>query len=79
MPKASAYFVVDNLNGKHDVKELKRELDTFRGVISVSVSDKNNVVAVDFDNTGVMQSQLKNKIEKLGYNVSRTRTETHIM
>lgn len=79
MPKASAYFVVDNLNGKHDVKELKRELDTFRGVISVSVSDKSNVVAVDFDNTGVMQSQLKNKIEKLGYNISRSRTETHIM
>lgn len=79
MPKASAYFVVDNLKGKHDVKELKRELDTFRGVMSVSVSDKSNVVAVDFDNTGVMQSQLKNKIEKLGYNISRSRTETHIM
>ncbi len=79
MPKASAYFVIDNLKGKHDVKELKRELDAFRGVNSVSVSDKSSIVAVDFDNTGILHSQLKSKIEKLGYNISRSRTETHIM
>ena len=55
MSKASAYFTVTNVNGKHDVKEIKRELDTFRGVISVSVNDKTENIAVDFDTTGVRQ------------------------
>lgn len=59
MSKASIYFTVDDVNGKHDVKQLKRELDTFQGVISVSVNDKTESVAVDFDTTGVQQEQLK--------------------
>lgn len=79
MSKASIYFTVDNVNGKHDVKELKRELDTFPGVISVSVNDKTESIAVDFDTTGVQQEQLQKRIEKLGYGIVDTRFENHIM
>ncbi len=79
MSKASIYFTVDNVNGKHDVKELKRELDTFPGVISVSVNDKTESIAVDFDTTGVQQEQLQKRIEKLGYGIIDTRFENHIM
>lgn len=79
MSKASIYFTVDNVNGKHDVKELKRELDTFPGVISVSVNDKTESIAVDFDTTGVQQEQLQKRIEKLGYGILDTRFENHIM
>lgn len=79
MSKASIYFTVDDVNGKHDVKELKRELDTFQGVISVSVNDKTESIAVDFDTTGVQQEQLKKRIEKLGYEIIDTRFENHIM
>lgn len=79
MSKASIYFTVDNVNGKHDVKELKRELDTFPGVISVSVNDKTESIAVDFDTTGVQQEQLQKRIEKLGYGIVDTWFENHIM
>lgn len=79
MSKASIYFTVDNVNGKHDVKELKRELDTFPGVISVSVNNKTESIAVDFDTTGVQQEQLQKHIEKLGYGIVDTRFENHIM
>lgn len=79
MSKASAYFTVGNVNGKHDVKELKRELDTFPGVISVSVNDKTESIAVDFDTTGVQQEQLQKRIEKLGYKITDTHFENHIM
>jgi len=79
MSKASAYFTVGNVNGKHDVKELKRELDTFAGVISVSVNDRTESIAVDFDTTGVKPEQLKKRIEKLGYQVTDSRFENHIM
>ena len=30
MSRESAYFIVRNLDGKHDLKELKQELDTLR-------------------------------------------------
>lgn len=79
MSKASVYFTVDNVNGAHDVKQLKRELDTFRGVLSVSVNDRTENIAVDFDTTGVRPEQLETKIEKLGYTITATRLENHIM
>lgn len=79
MSKASAYFTVSNVNGKHDVKELKRELDTFPGVFSVSVNDKTERIAVDFDTSGVKQEQLQKRIEKMGYDITDTRLENHIM
>ena len=79
MSKASIYFTVDNVNGKHDVKELKRELDTFPSVSSVSVNDKTELIAVDFDTMSVNQDQLKKRIEKLGYEITNTRVETAYM
>ncbi|MEG0693305.1 MAG: heavy-metal-associated domain-containing protein [Oscillospiraceae bacterium] len=79
MSKASSYFTISNLNDKHDTKVLKRELDTFRGVISVSVSDDKGNIAVDYDTTGVNQEQLITAISKLGYQITDTKFENHIM
>lgn len=79
MSKASACFTVDNINGKHDINVLKRELDSFSGVLSVSVNGDTQSIAVDFDTTGVHQEQLQRKIEKLGYEITHTRFENHIM
>ena len=79
MAKESAYFTIENLNGKHDLKEIKRELDTIRGVISVSVNTENHNVAVDFDNSGVSHDKIKNNLNKLGYIISAETGEEHIM
>lgn len=79
MPKESAYFTLHAVDGKRDVKELKQELDSFAGVISVSVNSEKNSVAVDFDNTGVKPEQLKKKIRQLGYDIQQTKSEEHIM
>ncbi|NLH01056.1 MAG: heavy metal-associated domain protein [Clostridiales bacterium] len=79
MSKASAYFTVNSIGGKHGAKELKSELDKLAGVISVSVSDSSGNIAVDFDTTGVRQEDLKTKIENLGYDITNVRLENHIM
>lgn len=79
MSKDSAYFTLASVDGKHDVKELKRELDAFRGVISVSVNAIKNTVAVDYDSTGVNQEQLAKKISNLGYEIQTDTVEKHIM
>ena len=76
MSKASIYFTVDNVNGKHDTKELKRELDTLIGVSSVSINDKTESIAVDFHTMKVSQEQLSKKIKKLGYQITDIRLET---
>ncbi len=77
--KASAYFKIDDLGGKHGVKELKRELDTLRGVISVSVSEKTNSVAVDYDTTGENCERIRAKIKDLGYGVLDINLDQHVM
>lgn len=77
--KASAYFRVDDIKGNHGVKELKRELDTLRGVTSVSVSTLSNSIAVDYDTTGENRDVIKKKIEQLGYNILESHTDKHIM
>ena len=77
--KASAYFTVDDLGGKHGAKELKRELDTMRGVISVSVSEENSSIAVDYDTTGENCEKIQKKITDLGYGVLDVKLDQHIM
>ncbi len=77
MSKASAYFSVRGIDGKHDVKELKRDLGMLRGVMSVSVH--NTRVAVDYDTTGAGQERIQRTIEKLGYEVSDVHIENHMM
>ncbi|MCL2019123.1 MAG: heavy-metal-associated domain-containing protein [Oscillospiraceae bacterium] len=79
MSKASAYFIVNEVEGKHGVKRIKNDLNTLKGVISVSMNPTKNSVAVDFDTTGIRKHQLFDRIEKLGYDVSESRYENHIM
>lgn len=69
MSKSSGYFILDNISGNHDKKELKRELDVIHGVSCVSINDAKNKVAVDFDNQDLTPTKIANKIEKLGYEI----------
>ena len=78
MSKVSAYFTVNAVDGKGDVKELKRALDTLPGVKSVSINAKTDKVAVDFDTTGVKRDRIQKKIESLGYSVLHARSDTII-
>ncbi|SHH77907.1 Copper chaperone CopZ [Sporobacter termitidis DSM 10068] len=77
--KASAYFTVGDLNGKHGAKELKHALDALGGVISVSVSQKSGSVAVDYDTTGESCEKIQQKIQDLGYDVLDVRLDEHMM
>jgi len=79
MSKASAYFIVNEVEGKHDIKRIKSDLDSLAGVISVSMNTARNSVAVDFDTTGIRKYQLFDKLGELGYDVSESRYEVHIM
>lgn len=65
---ASISVSLDRNADRHDVKLLKRELDTLPGVTSVSVSSGGQL-AVDYDATGVRQADILEKIQVLGYHV----------
>ena len=77
--KASAYFTLEDLGGKHGEKELKRELDTLRGVLSVSISEQSNSVAVDYDTTGENCEKIQKKITDLGFGVVDVKLDQHLM
>jgi len=79
MAKESAYFNIPDLDGKHDLKQIKKEINAIPGVISVSVNDKINRVAVDFDNSGVSHSQVENRLNKIGFHILKDSGEEHIM
>ena len=73
MAKESACFTVGGISGKHDVKDIKRGLDTLPGVLSVSVSGDGRV-AVDFDTTGVQSSRIEKQLSDMGYQVQGSET-----
>lgn len=75
MSKKSAYFTLNRIDGKHDVKEIKHEIDMLPGVSSVSINTRSDFLGVDFDTTGVGQEQIKKQIEKLGYEVIKVKTD----
>ncbi|MBC8547260.1 heavy-metal-associated domain-containing protein [Clostridiaceae bacterium NSJ-31] len=79
MSKASIYFTVNKVDGKHDVKQMKRGLDALPGVISVSVNESTNRVAVDFDTTGVQTARIGKQLEQMGYKILDQRLENHVM
>ena len=66
MSQLSTYFSLDDVHGKHEVNQLKRELDTLPGVTSVSISD-TGCLAVDYDSTGVRQEQIRQKVLDMGF------------
>lgn len=73
MSKASAYFTLRSVDGKHDVKEIKKVLDTLPGVSSVSVNEGTNHVAVDFDTTGIQSDRIQKQLEKSGFEILDTK------
>lgn len=79
MSKASIYCIVNNINEKHDSKEIKRELDSIPGVMSVSINDSEDKIAIDFDTSGAESNQILKKLEKQGYKVIDSKFENHIM
>ena len=79
MSKASFYCTVTHVDGKHNSKEIKRELGIIPGVTSVSVNDSTEKIAVDFDTTGVQSHQLRTQLEELGYTVVESTLENHRM
>lgn len=79
MAKASLYFDLENLNGKHDTAEIKRRVNTIPGVISVSVSRENGRVAVDYDTTGANRDRIRKKLDEMGLSISDEQFENHIM
>lgn len=79
MSKESAYFQLSALSGTHDTKELKRELDAFHGVLSVSVNTEKNLLAVDYDSTGVTCDRLEKRLKQLGYQAEPCKNENNRM
>ena len=73
MSKASAYFTLRSVDGKHDVKEIKKMLNTLPGVSSVSVNEETNHASVDFDTTGIQIDRIKKQLEKSGYEILDTK------
>lgn len=65
----SISYTLQQIDGKHDVKELKRELDSFPGVRCVAVNAAKNKLTVDYDPTGVSAKELQNRLDALGYAV----------
>ena len=75
MTKASACFTVGGISGKHDVKDIKRGLDTLPGVSSVSVSNDGRI-AVDFDTTGRQRDRIEKQLADMGYQVLDSETDS---
>ena len=66
LSKQSAYFRIPGLT-EADAGQIKRSLDSIRGVFSVSVNTSTRKVAVDYDSTGTDAERIRAKFEKSGY------------
>lgn len=77
MASASIYFTLDQIDGKHDVKRIKKTLDELSGVTSVSVNTETDSVAVDYDTTGVLSDRIQKQLERAGYTVTQVNLESH--
>lgn len=79
MAKESSYFTLKNEIGKHDMKNIKQELDKIDGILSVSVNIDKSLVAVDYDNSGIDHQYIQNKLNNLGFEMLKASNEEHVM
>lgn len=70
MANETANFIVESIDNKHDVKEIKRELDSLHGVTSVSVTPEHNLVCVDYDSSGTSYDEIENRLNKMGFEIA---------
>lgn len=75
MSNESAYILVNSIHGMHDVGNIKRELDTLHGVSSVTVCEKEGLVAVDYDSSGTSYDQIEHKLNEIGYEIAADASE----
>ena len=70
MSAEHADFIVERLRLSHDIKEVKKELDTLHGVTSVTVDSMHNLVSVDYDSSGVSYDEIENRLNKMGFEIA---------
>ncbi|RGB67949.1 MULTISPECIES: heavy-metal-associated domain-containing protein [Oscillospiraceae] len=69
MANETAWIMVENVDGKRDLGQIKRQLDTLHGVSSVSVNEQTNRIAVDYDSSGASYDKIENCLNKMGYQI----------
>ena len=69
MSKETVNLQVDGMSCSHCVSTVKKALDQIHGVISVSVSLDDGIVAVDYDTTGTNVDKIKETITDAGYDI----------
>jgi copper chaperone CopZ len=62
----SIYFAIGNVNGKHGLKKIKKEINTLPGIESVSVNLKNNRVSVDYNTEDIDPTTIEHKLNDIG-------------
>lgn len=77
MPNESAYFIVEDTIGKHNLKEIKQKLDTLHGVSSVSVNSEHHLVCVDYDSSGASYDRIENCLNRMGYEIAADASRIH--
>lgn len=68
-----------DLSGKHDGKAIKKAVDAIPGVISVSINEGKNKVAVDYDSTGTDSGKIREAIEESGHPAQLVDHQDHTM
>lgn len=67
MAQVSITYCLSEMCTGHDTSELKRTLDEFPGVKSVAVNEAEAKLSIDYDDTGVSQKQLEERLKECGY------------
>lgn len=63
----SAYFALSSVDGRRDVRSLKRALDALPGVLSVSVNAEDNSLSVDYNGNDISRETISQQLSDLGY------------
>lgn len=67
MAQVSIQFSLGEELDRHDEKKLKKTLDEFPGVKSVSLQLDKALLCIDYDDTGVTQVELVKRLKDCGY------------
>lgn len=72
-----ANFIAQSIDGKHDVKQIKKRLDCLHGVSSVTVNPLTQFIRVDYNSAGTSYDRIENCLNKMGCEITADDSNIH--
>lgn len=75
--RESAYFIMQSVDGRHDVQDVQAILSALHGVSRVQADPQTGLVAVDYNSAGTSYDRMEACLNRIGCQIVADASNIH--